>query len=164
MSNKAASDCSTSTTLGARGWKVSLSSNGSDTGNDFGNFQQATKSGQKFNDLNNNGVKDAGEPGLSGWTINVYANGDNNAVLSAAEFSAGTVATTTTDASGNYSFNLNPGNYIVCEAIHSEEFDETDPGSTSMPFGPMLACRTADESGARPSSTLRTPPLPPRPR
>jgi len=26
-------------------------------------------SGQKFNDLNGNGVKDAGELGLSGWTI-----------------------------------------------------------------------------------------------
>ena len=49
---------------------------------------------------------------------------------------------------------------IVWEAIHSEELGETDPGSTNMLFGPMLACRTADESVARPSSTLRTPPLP----
>ena len=29
----------------------------------------ATKSGMKFNDLDADGVKDAGEPGLGGWTI-----------------------------------------------------------------------------------------------
>ena len=40
-----------------------------DTGNDFGNYQNATKSGMKFHDLNADGVKDAGEPGLAGWTI-----------------------------------------------------------------------------------------------
>ena len=32
-------------------------------------------SGQKFFDLNNNGVRDAGEPALSGWTIHL-SNGD----------------------------------------------------------------------------------------
>src|SRR2546428_12339353 len=37
--------------------------------NDFGNFQQGTKSGQKFNDLNANHLKDPLEPGLPGWTI-----------------------------------------------------------------------------------------------
>ena len=30
------------------------------------------KSGTKFHDLNANGVKDAGEPGLPGWTIRAY--------------------------------------------------------------------------------------------
>ena len=45
-----------------------------DPDNDFGNYQQATKTGTKFNDLNANGVEDAGEPGLAGWTINAYVD------------------------------------------------------------------------------------------
>jgi uncharacterized repeat protein (TIGR01451 family) len=51
--------------------------------------------GMKFNDLNGNGSWDAGEPGLSGWTINL----------------AGPVSgTTTTAADGSYTFtNLGAG-------------------------------------------------------
>lgn len=49
--------------------------------------------GRKFSDLNRNGVQDNGEPGLSGWTIELhYPNGT-------------WFASTTTDASGNYCFN-----------------------------------------------------------
>src|SRR5439155_1392063 len=40
----------------------------------FGNFQLVTISGQKFDDTNGNGAKDAGEPGLSGWTIFLDSN------------------------------------------------------------------------------------------
>ena len=43
---------------------------------DFGNFQNATKSGVKFEDRDGDGVKDPGEPGLSGWTINLEARTD----------------------------------------------------------------------------------------
>src|SRR5262249_13016824 len=40
------------------------------TGLDFGNqFLLAAVSGQKFDDLNGNGVHDPGEPGLNGWTV-----------------------------------------------------------------------------------------------
>jgi hypothetical protein len=39
------------------------------TDKDFGNYQSIGFSGMKFEDLNGNGAKDAGEPGLSGWTI-----------------------------------------------------------------------------------------------
>ena len=35
-------------------------------------LQQGNKEGVKFNDLNQNGVQDAGEPGLIGWTIHVF--------------------------------------------------------------------------------------------
>ncbi|MBI3765355.1 MAG: T9SS type A sorting domain-containing protein [Ignavibacteriales bacterium] len=38
-------------------------------GIDFGNSQVGNIYGMKFNDLNGNGVKDPGEPGLPGWTI-----------------------------------------------------------------------------------------------
>ncbi|RXK62480.1 hypothetical protein ESA94_05620 [Lacibacter luteus] len=60
-------------------------------------------------DKDNDGVQDAGEPGIAGVTVNLYkdANGDNIADGAA-------VATTTTNASGLYSFTgLTAGNYIV---------------------------------------------------
>ena len=63
----------------------------------------ATITGVKFNDLNNNGVWDTpAEPGLAGWTI-VLKQGT-------------TVAdTTTTDANGEYRFTVAPGSYLVGE-------------------------------------------------
>ena len=47
----------------AGGWGITLTSGQLDSGNDFGNWTTATKTGMKFNDLNGDGVKDAGEPG-----------------------------------------------------------------------------------------------------
>lgn len=56
-----------------------------------------------WNDLNNNGVQDAGEPGIPGVTVTLYA-ADGTTVI----------ATTTTDALGHYQFtNLNAGTYVV---------------------------------------------------
>ncbi|MFA4935567.1 MAG: SdrD B-like domain-containing protein [Candidatus Methanoperedens sp.] len=64
-------------------------------------------SGMKFDDLNGNGVKDMGEPGLENWTITLTN-----------ESSA--VTTMMTDTSGNYSFtNLTAGNYTVEETLQS---------------------------------------------
>ena len=40
----------------------------------------ASIQGQKWNDLNNNGVEDSGEPGLQGWTIYLDADGDGQRV------------------------------------------------------------------------------------
>lgn len=59
-------------------------------------------SGFVYEDLNNNGVKDAGEPGIAGVTITL--SGDDAAV-------------TTTDAGGAYTFLLNPDccTYTVTE-------------------------------------------------
>ncbi|MEW6498431.1 MAG: SdrD B-like domain-containing protein, partial [Cyanobacteriota bacterium] len=68
--------------------------------------------GTKWNDLNGNGVQDAGEPGLSGWTI--YLDQNNNAKLDAGEKS------TTTDSDGKYSFtDLAPGTYTVAQVWQS---------------------------------------------
>lgn len=64
--------------------------------------------GLKWNDRNGDGVKDADEPGLAGWTIFVDADGDG--VLDDGEKKA------TTDANGNYSIeNLLPGDFVVTE-------------------------------------------------
>lgn len=57
-------------------------------------------SGMKFNDLNNNGIKDNGEPGLAGWTI--YLDTDNDGVLDPGE------KTTVTGADGSYYFSVTP--------------------------------------------------------
>ena len=69
----------------AGGWGITLASGDLDSGNDFGNYRQATKTGTKFNDLNGDGVKDAGEPGLPGWVINAYADANGNGVRDAGE-------------------------------------------------------------------------------
>jgi SdrD B-like domain/Right handed beta helix region/Carboxypeptidase regulatory-like domain/FG-GAP-like repeat/Prealbumin-like fold domain len=86
---------------------IVVSSGADVSGVDFGNFTLITISGQKFNDLDNDGVKDPGEPGLAGWTIQLDKDAN------------GTVDdTTTTDSSGNYSFtDLGPGTYRVREAV-----------------------------------------------
>ena len=61
----------------------------------------------KFNDLNGNGVRDLGEPGLANWTIKVTD-------------SSGHTQTTITDSQGNYSFTVPaPGTYSVSELLQS---------------------------------------------
>ncbi|MBI4162584.1 MAG: hypothetical protein HY513_02780, partial [Candidatus Aenigmarchaeota archaeon] len=81
------------------------------TGIKFGNQNVSATiiiRGIKFNDLNGNGAKDAGEPGLQGWNIFLDENGNN-------QFDAGEMSAVT-DAGGNYEFkNLIPGTYIVRE-------------------------------------------------
>lgn len=68
--------------------------------------------GTKWNDLNGNGVQEAGEPGLAGWTI--YLDQNLNGQLDTGETS------TTTDASGNYAFTgLAAGTYTVAEIPQS---------------------------------------------
>ncbi|MHB1558117.1 MAG: SdrD B-like domain-containing protein, partial [Isosphaeraceae bacterium] len=84
-------------------YTVSVDSGQSDAGLNFGDFQQVTLGGQVFNDVNGNGAPDGGEPGLSQWTVNLFANGSNTPLASA-----------TTDSQGHYSFaNLGPGTYTI---------------------------------------------------
>jgi hypothetical protein len=77
-------------------------------GLDFGNHEQAGDSGvrgSKFYDMNNDGQWDIGEPGLSGWVIELV--GDNNTTL-----------TTTTNANGSYWFmGIPTGTYTITEQI-----------------------------------------------
>jgi len=76
----------------------------------FGNFQQVTISGAKFNDLNANGVRDAGEPGLANWTI--FLDTNNNGILDPGERSE------KTDVNGNYTFsNVGPGTFRLREVV-----------------------------------------------
>lgn len=66
------------------------------SGRDFGNFRAATVSGVKFQDFNGNGTRDAGEPGLSGWTVYQDVNNDGRldqtvVTLEADDYPTGTV-------------------------------------------------------------------------
>lgn len=73
--------------------------------------------GTKYLDLNHNGVRDGGEPGLSNWTIQITGPG-------------GTL-TVTTDASGDYCFtNLISGTYTLSEVGVSPYVQTAPPGGT----------------------------------
>lgn len=79
-----------------------------------------------WNDLNNNGVQDAGEPGVDGVTVTLYNSGGT------------AIATTKTDAFGNYVFNnLTAGTYSV--------------GFSGLPSGYSLV--TANTGGTAGDST-----------
>ena len=74
---------------------------------DFGNWRTTGFSGMKFEDLNGNGAKDSGEPGLAGWTIKLMKEGTE-------------VARTQTAADGTYSFSgVAPGSYTVEEEVQA---------------------------------------------
>ncbi|HEX2085816.1 MAG TPA: SdrD B-like domain-containing protein [Solirubrobacteraceae bacterium] len=60
-----------------------FAANGNSTGNDFGNLGPSTASGTSFDDLDGDGVQDAGEPGLSG--VDAYADLDGDGTLDAGE-------------------------------------------------------------------------------
>ncbi|HEV8117723.1 MAG TPA: SdrD B-like domain-containing protein [Thermoanaerobaculia bacterium] len=87
------------------------------TGLVFGNRAiPGSIAGTKFNDLNGNGARDPGEPGLSGVAIQLRS-------------SSGTVLTATSDSSGNFSFlGLQPGTYTMSETVPSG-FVQTAPAS-----------------------------------
>ena len=79
--------------------------------------------GIKWNDINSNGVQDAGEPGLSGWTI--YLDENSNGNLDDGE------KFTITDSEGKYSFtDLAPGTYRVTQ-ISQSGWQQTSPGAVT---------------------------------
>ena len=105
-------------------------------GGNFGVFQLTTVTGNVFNDLNGNSIRDA-EPGLNNWTIELV-NAATNAV----------VASTSTDATGFFSISgVGPGNYIVREVLQggfvastpaTQTFSATSGTPTTFTFGNYL--------------------------
>ena len=93
------SDANTST--GKTG-TITVISNQTDNTNDAGLYQPAALGDFVWEDLNANGLQDTGEPAISGVTVQLLNS--SNVVI----------GTTTTNASGIYSFtNLAPGSYTV---------------------------------------------------
>ena len=79
---------------------------GDHTALDFGNFQFVSVSGNVYNDTNGNGNRDAGDPGLQGWTVTVYS------------VAGDPVASAVSDASGNYTIpSIGPGSFILAETL-----------------------------------------------
>jgi len=74
-----------------------------EAGKDFGNRGSWSISGIKFHDLNGNGLREADEPGLVGWTIQQATGGQ-------------VVNATSTGEDGSYIFSdLAPGSYSLSE-------------------------------------------------
>ncbi len=69
---------------------------------DAGLYQRVTIGDYVWDDTDGDGVQDAGEPGISGRTVELRRSVTNALVASA-----------TTNASGQYSFNVAPGSYYV---------------------------------------------------
>ncbi len=86
----------------------------------FGNFQSSTISGQKFNDLNNNGVKDAGELGLANWQIFL------DSITPDGLFQQGE-PTTITDAAGNYTLKDIPAGTFQVREVQQNGWTLTTP-------------------------------------
>ena len=89
--------------------------------NDTGSIQ-----GTLFNDLNGNSLYDQGEPGLTGWTVSLK------------DASGTEIATTTSDALGNYYFlDLKPGIYEVEEEamIDWKQSTPAAPGTYTVGVG-----------------------------
>jgi hypothetical protein len=81
-----------------------------------------------WNDTNNNGIQDAGEPGIPGVVMRLYGPGPD-AVAGGTDDVL--LATTTTDANGFYVFpNLDPGKYfVVAAAIPGYVLSAKDQGT-----------------------------------
>jgi hypothetical protein len=96
------------------------------SGKDIANYVGKI-SGTKWHDVDNDGVKDAGEPGLAGWTIELHkdsANGD-----------LALYGSTVTEADGSYEFNVQPYNgwYVVSEVAQSTARQTYPAGAGTWP-------------------------------
>lgn len=91
-------------------YQVALAAGQQFTQADFG-FAQGLIGDFIWRDDNGNGTPDPNEPGISGVTVSLYNDNDNNGVFSVGDT---LVATTVTDSNGLYQFGSLPaGNYVV---------------------------------------------------
>ena len=122
----------------------------------FGNFQTFTIAGMKFKDADADGVKDASETGLSGWTMLLFKDDDGGGDLDASEAVTADATTVTVvddpatvgvDETGTYAFTgLVPGKYIVCEKISDQTgWAQTYPGASTTG---SVSCSAASTLGA----------------
>jgi uncharacterized repeat protein (TIGR01451 family) len=96
-----------------------------------------------WNDLNANGCQDAGEPGIPGVTLTLTGKDlNNNPVTDHA----------TTDATGHYLFDENPGTYTVAVDASNFAAGGALAGFTASPTQ-VPGCGTAEDSNPNPSGT-----------
>ncbi len=121
-SSGSAGTASNPTTTSSQIANIVLGANGSDisgsNGNTFAEVVPSGISGSVFVDQNNNGVQNGGDTGISGVTIALsgYSYGPNGVDNGGGGDDVAVNLSTTTDASGNYSFtSLLPGKYKLTE-------------------------------------------------
>lgn len=106
-------------------------------GRDFGNTQRALVTGVKFNDQDDDGVRDALEPLLSGWRI--YDDVDNDGT-----YDGRVDRSDVTDANGAYALNLPAGAHTIRE-VQQAGWQQTAPASgahaVNLSAGQVLANR-----------------------
>lgn len=109
---------------------LSLSTANDVTDQDFGNFENASISGFKWNDADADDILDTDEVKLNGWTITLYNDGtDEDTNLD--DVVASTVTAGTGATLGSYTFtNLVPGTYAVCETAQAG-WTQTYPDANS---------------------------------
>ena len=84
----------------------------------FGNFTNVSIGGIKFNDLDGDGVRDAGEPGIGGVTMNLTIGGTVRQIVTAAD--------------GSFAFeNVGPGQATIAEVV-PDGFVPTSPAGGTM--------------------------------
>ena len=94
-----------------------------------------TLGGEIFNDLNGNGVLDAGELGIANVSLSVFAQGGTTAL-----------ETTTTNASGDYDFTgLAAGNYVV--QINASNFSAGGALANFNNASPVVDTNPSDYAG-----------------
>ena len=101
-----------------------------------GGSSGGTLSGQKFNDLDLNGVKDAGEPGLPGWII--YLDLNDNKQLDTGE------PYTFTDVQGNYTFGSVTTGLVRVREVQQADWTQTLPG-LAQDFGYAVTVASGGE-------------------
>ena len=104
-----------------------IADNSSNLTVDFGFYKPARIGDKVFDDLNGDGIQDAGEPGIAGVIVKLL-DGAGNPVLGP----TGQPVTTVTDANGNYFFDVVPGTYIV-EFVKPSGYDPSNPNAGTDP-------------------------------
>jgi len=107
-----------------------LAAGENNTSEDFGFLGSGSIGDTVYFDANNNGVQDAGEPGLSGVAVELDVDFDQDGTPD-------TTLNTTTDANGNYLFsNLLAGDYdvIVTQPAGTTQTQDPDGGNDNTSF------------------------------
>lgn len=99
---------------------------------DFGYTPTVSLGNQVFSDVNDNGIRDGSELGISGVDVALYMDADGDGVPD----SATAVATATTNTDGYYLFtDLTPGTYVVEATAPTGYRSSTDVITTPVPDG-----------------------------
>ena len=133
---------------------VTVTSGQNESTLDAGLYQPAILGDRVWEDTDKDGIQDAGEPGISGVTVNLYDTAGN------------LLQTTTTAANGAYSFTIPPGAYVVQVAppgdynitqqgAGGDPALDSDPDPTTGRTAPVTITQGATESTVDAGLTLK---------